>query len=98
MVAKPNEACLYTMTIPMYLAWNGFPICKLQRVIRQQIFLIHCAPSPPTCFQDQQYTMLHPVETECININYIHIVRLQQQVWKPECAFAYCIAMLMQLI
>ena len=49
MVAKPNEACLYTMTIPMYLAWNGFPTSKLQRVIRQQIFLIHCAPSSPTC-------------------------------------------------
>ena len=45
-VAKPNEACLYTMTIPMYLALNGFPTCKLQRVIRQQIFLIHCAPLP----------------------------------------------------
>ena len=46
-VAKPNEACLYTMTIPMYLAWNGFPTRKSQRVIRQQIFLIHCAPSSP---------------------------------------------------
>ena len=32
----------------MYLAWNGFPTCKLQRVIRQQIFLIHCAHSSPT--------------------------------------------------
>ena len=47
-VAKLNEACLYTMTIPMYLAWNGFRTCKLQRVMRQHIFLIHCAPSSPT--------------------------------------------------
>ena len=46
-VAKPNEACLYTMTIPMYLAWKGFPIYKLQGVIRKQIFLIHCAPTSP---------------------------------------------------
>ena len=46
--AKPNEACLYTMTIPMYLAWNGFPTYKLEQVIRQQIFLIHCAPSSST--------------------------------------------------
>ena len=51
MVAKPNEACLYTMTIPMYLAWIGFCPCKLQRVIRQQIFLIHCAPPSPTKLQ-----------------------------------------------
>ena len=46
-VAKPYEACLYTMTIPMYLAWNVFLTCKLQRVIRQLIFLIHYAPSSP---------------------------------------------------
>ena len=46
-VAKPNEACLYTMTIPMYLAWNGFPTRKSERVIRQQIFLIHGASSSP---------------------------------------------------
>ena len=50
MVAKPNEACLYTMTIPMYLVWNEFPTCKLQRVITQQIFLIRCGHPSPTQF------------------------------------------------
>ena len=48
MVAKPWDACLYTLTILMYLAWNGFPIYKLQRGIRKLIFLIRCAPTPPT--------------------------------------------------
>ena len=47
MVAKPNKVCLYAITIPMYLAWNRFPIYKLQQVIRKRIFVIHCAPTPP---------------------------------------------------
>ena len=47
-VGKPNVPCLYTITIRMYSAQNEFPFCKLQGVINKQIFLIHCAPSPPT--------------------------------------------------
>ena len=64
------------MTIPMYLAWNGFPTCKLHRVIRQQIFLIHCAPSSgssPVWLTRKNL----PSGTICIHLQcYIHQILL----------------------
>ena len=47
-VEKPNASCLNTVTKPMYSAQNGFPLYKLQGLISKAVFLIHCAPTPPT--------------------------------------------------
>ena len=73
-VAKPNEACLYKMTIPMDLAWNGFPTCKLQRVIRRQIFLMHCAPLPLSHPYVVQYWSFLSYMIQCSFLPFINVV------------------------